>query len=171
MCVVRTPHEQGRSENCERDTSRLGQKYLAIFLLGVSNSFFLSLAALKRFCVKRKRQLPPHSDHDARTRARGARARCAREMCGACEMLRHRDNLNRTFRKCEIGHFAFRMCEIGTSHFEGAKPDISHFAGAKPDTSHFAVRNRTLRTTGHYGARHSPRVSGAVVTERNTKAF
>ena len=35
MCVVRTPHEQGRSENCERDTSRLGQKYLAIFLLGV----------------------------------------------------------------------------------------------------------------------------------------
>ena len=39
MCVVRTPHEQGRSENCERDTSRLGQKYLAIFLLGVSNSF------------------------------------------------------------------------------------------------------------------------------------
>ena len=71
-------------------------------------------------------------------------ARALARMRGACEMLRRRDNLNRTFRKCEIGHFVFRKCEIG--HFAFRKCEIGHFGMTKYQIEH--------------AARHSRRVSG-----------
>eukprot|EP01046_Picozoa_sp_COSAG06_P003908 COSAG06_NODE_156_length_21863_cov_29.245405_21_plen_114_part_00 len=88
-------------------------------------------------------------------------ARALARMHGACEMLRRRNNLNRTFAgaKPDTSHFAY---------FESSKSDISHFehfAGAKPvtsqfrrcETGHFAVSH-----PGHSAARHSQRVSGGV---------
>ena len=73
-------------------------------------------------------------------------ARALARMCGACEMIRRRDNLNRTFRKCEIGHFVFHKCEIG--HFAFRKCEIGHFGMTKYQIEH--------------AARHSQRVSGGV---------
>ena len=54
-------------------------------------------------------------------------------------MLRRRDNLNRTFRKCEIGHFAFRIFR----RFE-----IGHFAFRICEIGHFAFR---ICEIGHFG--------------------
>ena len=108
--------------------------------------------------------------------------RCMRK--GACEMLRRRNNLNRTFAsaKPDTSHFAyfkvrnrtFRISHISQVRtrtlrmFGGAKPDISHFAhfaGAKPDTSHFR-RCETGHSAG-FAPGHSLRVSGCVSLSDN----
>ena len=81
-------------------------------------------------------------------------ARALARMCGACEMLRRRDNLNRTFRKCEIGHFASRMCEIG--HFAFRICEIGHYEFRICEIGHFGMTKYQIV----HAARHSPRVSG-----------
>ena len=72
------------------------------------------------------------------------------------------------FAKPDISHFAFRspFATAGLSHFafrisRFAKPGISHFAFR--ETGHFAFRasDTTPPTPGHYGTRHSLRVSRA----------
>eukprot|EP01043_Picozoa_sp_COSAG02_P014741 COSAG02_NODE_613_length_19522_cov_13.355249_4_plen_191_part_00 len=85
--------------------------------------------------------------------------------------LARRAHLTCVFRMREIGHFAFRMFRI--SH-------VSHFAArnrtfriSRREIGHFAFRGaKSRRETGHSGmtkyqmedgARHSPRVSGAVI--------
>ena len=55
-----------------------------------------------------------------------------------------RDNLNRTFRKCEIGHFAFRMCEIG--HFAFRICEIGHFAFRICEIGHFGMTKYQIVT-------------------------
>ena len=117
--------------------ARSGAKSVTVGFVGVSKSVtFYSIESV----TKRRRNA-----------CGGARARALARMCGACEMLRRRDNLNRTFRKCEtghftfrifrrfeIGHFAFRICEIG--HFAFRICEIGHFGMTKyqivtpPDT-------------------------------------
>eukprot|EP01044_Picomonas_judraskeda_P001762 COSAG03_NODE_111_length_12507_cov_28.124355_9_plen_221_part_00 len=69
-------------------------------------------------------------------------ARALARMCGACEMLRRRGNLNRTFRKCETGHFTFRIFRrFETGHFAFRICETGHFAFRRCETGHFAFRS------------------------------